>query len=155
MAEPEGGPPSLSNRRRGPGRRRRRYAYLFGGFVIGVVVGLAFAVVIDTWSRTAQPPDPRQFLVTRLHAVSLSNGRVIIGHVDRLAAPFMVISEAVTVEPKVDDTSKEIEWSVPLRDRDWHQPGVVIVGAQQVVSVDAIKPGSALAAVVDQARARP
>ena len=31
----------------------------------------------------------------------------------------------------------------------------VIVGAQQVVSVDAIRPGSALAAAVDQARTRP
>ena len=127
----------------------------FGGFVIGVVVGLGFALAIDTWSRTAQPPDPRQFLVTRMHAVSLSNGRVIVGRIDRLAAPFMVISEAVTVEPKVDDASKEVEWSVPLRGRDWHQPGLGIVGAQQVVSVDAIKPGSPLAAAVDQARARP
>ncbi len=129
--------------------------YLFGGLVIGIVVGLAFALLIDTWSHTPQSPDPRQFLVTRLHAVSLSNGRVIVGRIDRLAAPFMVISEAITVEPKVDDKSKEVEWTVPLRDRDWHQPGLVIVGAQQVVSVDAIKPGSALAAAVDQARARP
>ena len=138
-----------------PGRRRRRYLYLLAGFVLGVVVGLAFALVIDTLSRTTEPPDPRQFLVTRLHAVSLSDGRVIVGRIDRLAAPFMVISDAITVEPKVDDKSKEVEWSVPLRARDWHQPGLVVVGAQQVVSVDAIKPGSALASAVDQARARP
>ena len=155
MAEAEGEPTWRSDRRRVPGRRRRRYVYLFGGLVLGVVVGLAFALAIDIWSRTAEPPDPRQFLVTRLHAVSLSNGRVIVGRIDRLAAPFMVISDAITVEPKIDDKSKEVEWSVPLRSRDWHQPGLVIVGAQQVVSVDAIKPGSALASAVDQARARP
>ena len=129
--------------------------YLLGGLVLGVVAGLAFALVIDIWSRTAEPPDPRQFLVTRLHAVSLSDGRVIVGRIDRLAAPFIVISEAITMEPKVDDKSKEVEWSVPLRSRDWHQPGLVIVGAQQVVSVDSIKAGSALATAVDQARARP
>ena len=155
MAEAEGEPTWRSDRRRVSGRRRRRYVYLFAGLVVGVVVGLAFALVLDTWSRSAEPPDPRQFLVTRLHAVSLSNGRVIVGRIDRLAAPFMVISDAITVEPRVDDKSKEVEWSVPLWGRDWHQPALVIVGAQQVVSVDAIKPGSALAAAVDQARARP
>jgi hypothetical protein len=155
VAEPGREPTWLSGRSRAPGRWRRRYAYLFGGFVIGIVVGLAFALLIDTWSRSWQPPDPRQFLVTRLHAVSLSNGRVIVGRIDHLAAPFLVISEAVTVQPKVDDVSKEVQWSVPPRGGDWHQPGLVIVGAQQVVSVDAIKPGSPLAAAVDQARARP
>ena len=155
MAEPRGEATWRPDRRGRSSRRRRRYFYLFGGFVLGVVAGLGFALLIDTFSRTAQPPDPRQFLITRLHAVSLSNGRVIVGHIDRLAAPFLVISDAVTMEPKVDDTSKEVEWSVPPWGRDWHQPGLVIVGAQQVVSVDAIKPGSPLAAAVDQARARP
>ena len=148
-------PTWLSGRARLPSRRRRRYAYLFGGFALGLVAGLLFAFLIDSWSRGAEPADPRQFLVARLHAVSLSDGRVIVGRIDRLAAPFMVISDAITVEPNVDDKSKEVEWSVPLRSRDWHQPGLVIVGAKQVVSVDAIKPGSALAAAVDQARARP
>jgi hypothetical protein len=155
VAESGGEPTWRSGRSRAPGRRRRRSAYLFGGFVIGVVFGLAFALLIDIWSRSGHPPDPRQFLVSRLHAISLSNGRVIVGQIDRLAAPFVVISEAVTVQPKVDDRSKEVEWSVAPRGGDWHQPGLVIVGAQQVVSVDAIKPGSALAAAVDQARARP
>ena len=150
MAEPKGEATWRPDRRGRSSRRRRRYFYLFG-----VVAGLGFALLIDTGSRTAQPPDPRQFLITRLHAVSLSNGRVIVGQIDRLAAPFMVISEAVTVQSKVDNISKEVEWSVPPRGGDWYQPGLVIVGAQQVVSVDAIKPGSPLAAAVDQARARP
>jgi hypothetical protein len=134
---------------------RRRYYFLAGGIAVGIVIGVVLALMIDLWSRPGTPADPRQFLVTRLHAVSLSNGRVIVGRVDRLAAPFMVISDAVTVESKVDDTGKAVAWSVPPRGGDWHQPGLVIVGAQQVVSVDAIRAGSALAAAVDQARARP
>jgi len=144
------------NPRRGSttSRMRRRYLYLAGGVGIGIVLGIVAGLVIAVGSRSTQPPDPRAFLVGPFHAVQLSNGRLVVGRIDRLATPFMVISDALTVEAQVDAATKEVTWSITPRDASWHQPGTVIVGAQQVVSVDAVEPGSPLAAALDEARRR-
>ena len=154
MAEPVLEPNWSPRRGSSPRRTRRRYFFLAAGVGIGTVVGLVAGLLIAIGTRSSQPPDPRAFLVGPFHAVQLSNGRLVVGRLDRLAAPFMVIADALTVEAQVDATTKEVTWSVPSRDASWHQPGIVIVGAQQVVSVDAVRPGSPLAAVLDEARKR-
>lgn len=153
MAEP-GHDRSWKEGRRGSSilRQRRRYLFLAVGIGIGTILGLLLAFVIDVQSRSSPPANHRAFLVAPYHAVRLSTGRVIVGRLNQLAAPFMVVSGAYTVQSDVNADSKEITWSVVARGEDGSQPGTVIVGAQQVVSVEAARPGSRLATLLDAVR---
>lgn len=155
MAEPEHDPSWRPSRGRSSMlRHRRRYLFLAAGLGIGTVLGLVLAFALDVQSRSSLPPDPRTFLVAPYHAVRLSTGRVIVGRLDRLAAPFMVLSDAYTVQSDVNADSKEVTWSVVPRGEAGFQPDTVIVGAQQVVSVEAVRPGSRLATMLDEVRAK-
>ena len=80
--------------------------------------------------------------------------RVIVGRLNQLAAPFMVVSDAYTVQSDVNAESKDVTWSVVTRGDGGSQPTTVIVGAQQVVSVEAVRPGSRLATLLDEVRAK-
>ena len=155
MAEPEHDPSWRPGRRHASSLgRRRRYLFLAVGLGIGTMVGLLLALAIDVQSRAPQPAEPRVLLVTPYHAVRLSTGQMIVGRLDRLAAPFMVVSEAYTLQPEVTAGGKEPTWSVVSRSEDGPAPGVVIVGAQQVVSIEAVQPGSRLSAMLDEVRAK-
>lgn len=135
-------------------RQRRRYLFLAAGIGIGTILGLVLALLLDFQTRSSQPADPRTFLMAPYHAVRLSSGRVVVGRLNQLAAPFMVVSDAYTVQSDVNADSKEITWSVVGRSEDGAQPGTVIVGAQQVVSVEAVRPGSRLATLLDEVRTK-
>lgn len=155
MAEAEQEPSWRPSRRRSSIlRRRRRYVFLAAGLGIGTVLGLLLALAIDVQSRSSQSAEPRSVLVASYHAVRLSTGRVVVGRLDRLAAPFMVLSDAYTVQSDANADSKEVTWSVVSRGEDGQKPGMVIVGAQQVVSIEAVRPGSRLAALLDEVRAQ-
>ena len=132
--------------------------FLAAGLVVGIAVGLLTAFVIDVQSRSGQPVEPRPLLIAPYHAVRLSTGRMVVGRVDRLSSPFIVVSEAYTLHPEPpiggSAAGKAPGWTFAPPGEDDVKPGTVIVGAQQVVSIEAVQPGSRLAAMLEEVRAR-
>jgi len=169
VAEPEHDASWVASRRHVSAvGRRRRYVFLVARLGIGIAVGLLAALVIDVQSRGAQPPEPRPLLLAPYHAVRLSTGRMVVGRVDRLNSPFIVVSEAYTVQPAPTGPvagdpvaggpvagAKEPACTIaPRGEEAAAAPATVIVGAQQVVSIEAVLPGSRLAAMLDEVRAK-
>ena len=159
MAEPEHEASCVASRRHvSTSGRRRRYVFLGVGLVIGIAIGLLTAFVIDVQSRSGQPAEPRPLLIAPYQAVQLSTGRMVIGRVDRLSSPFIVVSDAYTFQPEPAAggaaAGKSPGWTFAPQGEDGVKPSTVIVGAQQVVSIEAVRPSSRLAAMLEEARAR-
>ena len=88
------------------GRRRRRYLFLAVGLASGMVIGLVGGLIL---AGPAQPPQAAAggaVMTARYHAVTLTNGLVFVGHLDKLGSSFPVLSEIHTIQKKPQEGGK-------------------------------------------------
>ena len=133
-------------------RRRRRYLFLAVGLASGLLIGLVGGLIL---AGPAQPPQAAAggaAMTTRYHAVTLTNGLVFVGHLEKLGSSFPVLSEIHTIQKKLQEGGKTHTESLIGRGPD--EPDTMVLNADHILFVEPVRSHSRLGKLLEEARAR-
>lgn len=133
-------------------RRRRRYAFLAVGLAAGLVVGLVAGVMLGGPSRTPQVAAPGGAMNTRYQAVTLTNGQMLVGRLEKLGTAFPVLSDIHTVRARASQDAKEPTQALLSRGAD--EPDTMILNADHILFVEPVRSGSRLGKLIEEAKSR-
>src|SRR5262245_58548461 len=81
-------------------RRRRRYLFLLAGLASGIVIGVLVGLLLAGPPRPPQAAASGAAISTRYQAVTLTNGQVFVGRLEKLDSAFPVLSDIHMLQGK-------------------------------------------------------
>jgi hypothetical protein len=133
-------------------RRRRRYAFLVVGLAIGLVIGLLAGLMLGGPPRPPQAGAGGAAIMTRYQAVTLTNGQVFVGHLEKLDSAFPVLSDIHTLQSKPGEDGKVHVESLVVRRAD--EPDTMILNAGHILFVEPVRADSRLGKLIEEVRSR-
>ena len=134
-------------------RRRRRYAFLLVGLGSGIVIGLLAGLMLAASSRPPQAAPGGAAITTRYQAVTLTNGQVFVGRLEKLDSAFPVLSDILTLQSKAGEAGKAPVESLAVRGTN--EPDTMILNADHILFIEPVRSDSRLGKLVEEAKSRP
>ena len=134
-------------------RRRRRYLFLVVGLASGMVIGLLAGLMLAGAPRPPQAVAGGAAITTRYQAVTLTNGKVFVGRLEKLDSAFPVLSDILTLQSKPGEGGKAPVETLAPRGAD--EPDTMILNGDHILFIEPVRSDSRLGKLIEEARNRP
>jgi hypothetical protein len=115
----------------------------------GLFAGLIIAGAIYASTRPRAP-----VLSTEFQLVLLSNGQAFFGRMEQFGTPYPILHDVFYIQAHTDPDTKQLKNSLIKRGKEWHEPDVMILDAQDIVLLEPVSPTSAVAKLIKEAKAQ-
>ena len=119
--------------------------------VTGAIAGVGVLAVAGWWAAGI---GRGVALTTPYQAVVLVNGQVFFGRLEHLGTPYPVLHDVHYLQRQANPATQQATNTLRKTRTDWHEPDRMILNASQILFIEPVKPGSTVAKLIEELRAR-